>query len=168
MLSEEIFSRTFFLPKTQKKLLHCSCVLLSWCCVIFSPPVPKSPGGGPKLSCLLVGVLVMQVVNAMHAEHHLPVCVPLCRLVNDLAFCLSLIRRAYAFTFSGDWRDLILWSSFFTPPPRNLQRQVAMVYVVPPHNEGGARGTGGSRGRTGFFPSSLCLYKRVTMPWEGG
>ena len=57
----------------------------------------------------------MQVVNALHAEHHLPVCVLLCRLVNDLAFCLSLICRAYAFTFSGDWRDLILLSSYPTP-----------------------------------------------------
>ena len=110
------YLRTFFSPKTQQKPVHCSCVPLSWCRVTSLPPVSISPGCGPKLSRLLAEVLVMQVANALHAEHHLPVCVLLCRLVNDLAFCISLICRAYAFTFSGDWRDLILLSSYPTPP----------------------------------------------------
>ena len=50
-----------------------------------------SPGGDPILSCLLVGVRVMQG-GTVHAEHHTPVCGLLCRLVDDVA--LVYLRSA--------------------------------------------------------------------------
>ena len=99
-------------------------------------------------------------VNAGHGEHHIPVCGLLCRLVEDVAFCPSLIPRAYDFHFSGDRRDFILLSSYPTSP--QLLAWVATVYVVPSHNEGGAKGA------TGILLSSLCLSQQVTMLWEGG
>ena len=115
----------------QKKflILHCLCVP-----AMSSPPprVPLSHFSDPMLSCLLVGLRVMQGVTAVHAEHHIPLCGLLCRLVDDVALCLSLIRRAYAFTFSGDRRDFILLSSYPTSP-ESLGR-VATEYVVPSHN----------------------------------
>ena len=77
------------------------------------------------LSCLLVGVRVMQGVTAVHAEHHIPDYALLCKLVDDIAFCLSLIRLSYAFRFSGDWRVLILLSSY--PASPRLPGRVATV-----------------------------------------
>ena len=68
------------------------------------------------LSCLLVGVQVMQQITAVHTENHIPDCCLLCKLVDDVAFCLSSMRRAYAFRFSGYWRDFILLSSYPTSP----------------------------------------------------
>ena len=68
------------------------------------------------LSALLVGVRVEQGANAGHGEHHVPVCVFLCRLLADVAFCLSLIRWAYAFRCSCDGRDLILLRSYANSP----------------------------------------------------
>ena len=118
-----------------------------------------SPGGDPILSCLLVGVRVMQEVTAVHAEHHIPVCGLLCRLVDDVAFCLSLIRRAYAVRFSRDRRDFILLSSY--PTSSQLLGRVATMYVEPSHNEGIAKGA------TRILPSSLCFSEQVTMLWEG-
>ena len=102
----------------------------------------------------------MQGVTAVHAEHHIPVCRLLCRLVDDVAWCLSLIRRASAFRFSGDQRDFILLSSYPTSP--QLLGRVATVYVVPSHNEGI------DKGATGILPSSLFFSEQVTMLWEGG
>ena len=84
------------------------------------------------LSSLLLGLRVAQGVNACHDNHHIPVCGLLCRLVDDVAFSLSSIRRAYAFRFSGDWRNLILLSCYPTSP--RLLGWVATVYVVPSHN----------------------------------
>ena len=80
----------------------------------------------------------MQGVTAVHAEHHIPFCGILCRLVVDVALCLSLIRRAYEFRFRCDQRDVILLSSYPTSP--QLLGRVATVYVVPSHNEGSAKG----------------------------
>ena len=54
------------------------------------------------LSRLLEGLQIEQGVHAGHGEHHIPVCCLLCRLVDDIAVFPSLIRRAYAFRFSGD------------------------------------------------------------------
>ena len=102
----------------------------------------------------------MQGVTSVHAEHHIPVCGLLCRLADDVALCLSLIRRAYAFRFSGDRRDFILLISYPTSP--QLLGRLATVYVVPSHNEGSAKGA------TGIPPSSLCFSQQVTMVWEGG
>ena len=79
----------------------------------------------------------MQGLTAVHAEHHIPVCGLSCRLVDDVALCLSLIPRAYAFSFSGDWRDFILLSSYPTFP--QLLGRVATVYVVPSHNKQSAK-----------------------------
>ena len=102
----------------------------------------------------------MQGVTSVHAEHHIPVCGLLCTLVDDVAWCRSLIRRPYAFRFRGDQRDFILLSSYPTSP--QLLGQVATVYVVPFHNGGSAKGA------TGILPSSLCFSEQVTMLWEGG
>ena len=102
----------------------------------------------------------MQRVTAVHAEHHIPVCGLLCRLVDDMALCLSLIHCAYAFRFSGDRRDFILLSSYGISP--QLPGWVATVYVAPSHNEGSAKGA------TGILPSPLCSCEQVTMLWEGG
>ena len=82
----------------------------------------------------------------------------LCRPVDDVAF-------VYLSSAEPMLLDLVVTggSSFFgvLSPPRLLGR-VATVYVVPSHNEGGAKGT------TGILPSSLCLSEQVTMLWEGG
>ena len=102
----------------------------------------------------------MQGVTSVHAEHHIPVCGLLCRLVDDVALCLSLICRACAFRFSGDLRDFILLSFYPTSPA--LLGRVATVYVVPSHNEGSAKGA------TGILPSSLHFSEQVTLLWEGG
>ena len=83
----------------------------------------------------------MQGVTAVHAEHNIPVCGLLCRLGDDVALCLSLIRRAYAFRFTGDPRDYILLNSYPTSP------ELLAVYVVPSHNGASAKGA------TGIFPS---------------
>ena len=112
------------------------------------------------LSSLLVGVWVGQGVNAGHGEHHIPVCGRLCRLVVDVALCLSSIRQAYAFRFSGDRRDFILLTSYATSP--HLAARVARVYVVPSHNEGSAKGA------AGILPSSSRFSEQVTVLWEGG
>ena len=96
----------------------------------------------------------------MHAQHHIPVCGLFCRLVDDVALCLSLIRQAYAFRFSGDRGDFILLSSYPTSP--QLLGRVPSVYVVPSHNEESAKGA------TGILPSSLSFSEQVTMLWEGG
>ena len=127
---------------------------------LSSPQVRMSPGHDALLSSLLPGVRVEYGVNAGHAEHHIPICGLLCSLVDDVALCLSLIRRAYAFRFSGDHRAFILFSSYPTSP--HLLGRVATVYVVPSHNEGSAKRA------TGILPSSLCFYEQVTMLWEGG
>ena len=66
------------------------------------------------LSSPLVGMQSEQGVNAGQGEHHIPVWGPLCRLVDDVVFCLLLIRRAYAFRYSGDLRECILLSSYPT------------------------------------------------------
>ena len=102
----------------------------------------------------------MQGVTSVHAEHHIPVCRFLCRLVHDIDLCLSLIRRAYAFRFSGDRRGFILLGSYPTYP--QLLGRVTTVYVVPSHNEGGAKGA------TGILPSSFCFSEQVTKLWERG
>ena len=102
----------------------------------------------------------MQGFTAVHAKHHIPVCGLLCRLVDDVALCLSLIRRAYVFRFSGDRRDFILLSSYPTSP-QSLGR-VPTVYVVTSGNEVSAKGI------TGILPSSLCFSEEVRMLWEGG
>ena len=102
----------------------------------------------------------MQGITVVHAEHHIHICGLLCRLVDDVALCPSLIRRAYAFRFIGDRRDFILLSSSPTSP--QLLGRVATVYVVPSHNEGGAKGA------TGILMSSLCFSEQVTMLLEGG
>ena len=112
------------------------------------------------LSCLLLRVLVMPGVTSVHAEHHIPVCGLLCRLVDDVPLCLSLIRRAYALRFSGDRRDFILLSSY--PTSTQLLRLVASVYVILSHNEGSVKGA------TGILPSSVYFSEQVTMLWEGG
>ena len=112
------------------------------------------------LSCLLVRVGVMQGVNAVHAEIHIRVCGLVCRLVDDVSFCLSLIRGAYVFRFSADWRHLIFLCSY--PTPHRLLGRMATVYLVPSHNEGSARGT------TVILTSSLCFSEQVKMHLEGG
>ena len=81
----------------------------------------------------------------------IPVCGLLFTLVDDVAFCLSLIRRAYAFRFSGDWRDLILLSSYPTSP--RLLGRVATVYVAPSHNEAVPGEQPGSSRPLYVFPS---------------
>ena len=91
----------------------------------------------------------MQGAIVGHGDHHIPVCGLLCRLVEDVALCLSLTRRAYAFRFSGDRRDLILLSFYPTSP--QLVGRVATVYVVPSHNGGSAKGA------TGILSCSLCF-----------
>ena len=88
----------------------------------------------------------MQGVTAVRAKHRMAVCGLLCRLVDDVALCLSLIRGAYVFRFGGDRRDFILLSSYPTSP--QLIGQVLTVYVVPSHNEQSAKGV------TGIHPSS--------------
>ena len=95
----------------------------------------------------------MQGVTSLHAEHHIRVCGLLCRPVDDVALCLSLIRRAYAFRFSGDRRDFIRLSSYPTSP--KLLGRVATVYVVPSQNEGVPREQLGSSRPLHFFPSRL-------------
>ena len=102
----------------------------------------------------------MQGVTAVHAEHHITVCGLLCRLVADVALCLSLICGDYAFRFTGDRRDCILFSSYPTSP--QLLGRVATVYVVPSHNEGSAKGA------TRILQFSLGFSEQVTMFWEGG
>ena len=148
------FRKNFFSKK--KKLF--SVVRVYECHgALSSPQVPMSPGRDPLLSSLLVGVRVEHGVNAGHGEHRIPVCGLLCRLVDDIALCLSIIRRAYAFRLSGDQRDFILLSSYRTSS--ELLGRVATVYVVPSHNEGGAKGA------TGILPSSLCFSEQVAMLW---
>ena len=93
----------------------------------------------------------MQGVTALHAQHHIPVCGLLCRVVDEVALCLSLIRRAYAFRFSGDRRDFILLGS--CPISPQLLGRMARVYVVPSHNEGSAKGA------TGILPSSFMFFR---------
>ena len=105
---------------------------------LSSPQVRMSPGRDPLLPSLLVGVRIEHGVNAGHGEHHIPVCGLFCTLVDDVALCLSLIRRAYAFRFSGDRRDFILLSPHPTFP--KLLGRVTTVYVVPSHIEGRAKG----------------------------
>ena len=102
----------------------------------------------------------MQGVTAVHAEHHIPVCGLFCRLVDDVALCLSLICRDYAFRFSGDQRDFILFSSYPTSP--QLLGRVATVYVVPSHNKKSAKKA------TGFLQFSLSFSEQETMFLEGG
>ena len=102
----------------------------------------------------------MQGVTSVHAEHHIPLYGLLCRLVDDVALCLSLICRAYAFRSSGDRRDFILLSSYPNSP--QLLGRVATMYVVPSHNEGSAKRA------TWILPSSSCFSEQVTMLWEGG
>ena len=80
---------------------------------------------------------------------HVPVCGLLCRLVNDFALCLSLIRRAYAFWFCGDRRDFILLSSYHTSP--QLPGRVVTVHVVCSRNEGSAKGSNQD-------PPVLCMF----------
>ena len=53
------------------------------------------------LSCLLLGVQVKQGANAGHGEHHIPVSVFLCRVADDVAFWLCLIRRPHAIVVTG-------------------------------------------------------------------
>ena len=147
-----------------KKILTLQCLCVRCVCLpcnVISPPgVPLSHLSDPLLSCLLVGVRVMQGVTAVHAEHHTPLCGLFCRLVDDIALCLSVIRRAPAFRFSGDRRDFILVSSYPTHP--QLLGRVATVYVVPSHNEGSAGGA------TGILLLSLRFSEQVTMLWAGG
>ena len=150
-------SQMIYLGAKKNLILHClwvRCVRLSCNAVSPPPKVPLSHLSDPMLSCLLLGVRVMHGVTSVHAEHHIPVCGLLCRLVDDVALCLSLIRRAYAFRFSGDRREFILLSSYPTSP--QLLGRVATVYVVPSHNEGSAKGA------TGILPSSLCFSEHVT------
>ena len=94
----------------------------------------------------------MQGVTAVHAVHQISVCGLLCRLVDDVALCLSFIREAYAFSFSCDGRDFILLSCYPTFP--QLLVRVTTVYVVPSHNEGSGKGA------TGILPSSFCFQSR--------
>ena len=96
----------------------------------------------------------------MNAEHHIPVCGLLCRLVDDVALCLSSIRGAYAFRFGGDGRNFILLSSY--PISAESLGEVASVYVVPSNNEGSAKGA------KGILLSSFRFFEQVTMLWEGG
>ena len=90
----------------------------------------------------------------MHGKLHISVCGLFMYTGRRPCSCLSLIRRAYAFRFTGDRREFIFLSS--PPPPPRLLLRVATVY------EGTAKGTGG------ILPSSLCLSEQVTMLWEGG
>ena len=102
----------------------------------------------------------MQGVTAVHAEHHIHVCGLLCRLVDDVALCLSLICGDYAFRFTCDRRDFILFSSYPTSP--ELLGRVATVYVVPSHNKGSAKKA------TGNLQFSLGFSEQETVFWEWG
>ena len=149
------FSQTCF---SEKKFIS---VVRVYAChgALSSTQVPMSPGRDALPSSLVLGMRVQHGVNAGHGEHHIPVCGLSCRLVDDVALCLSSIRRAYAFRLSGDRRDLLFLSSYPTSP--QLLGRVATVYVVPSHNEGGAKGV------TGILSSSVFFSEQVTMLWEG-
>ena len=142
-----------FFSGIKEKNLRSLCVRLSWCSVISPPRVPMSPGGDPVLSCLLVGVGVMQGVTAMRAEHHIPVCCLLCRLVGDLALCLSFICGGYTLRFTGDRRDFILFSFYPTPPPPNYLGGWPRCMSYPLTKRGVPRGQPESSSSLVAFPS---------------
>ena len=138
------------LEQKNSSLFGCTLVMVQ--CHPPLPKVPMSLAGDPMLAGLLVGVRVEQGVNAGHGKHHIPVCGLLCRLVDDVAFCVSLICGAYVFRFSGEWRDPIPLGSFPTSP--QLLWRVATLYVVAHNNEGSASGA------TRIRLYSLCLPSR--------
>ena len=79
---------------------------------------------------------------------------------DNVAFCLSLIPEPMPLGLLVTGGTCFLCVS--NPPSPRFFRPVALVYVVPSHNEGSASGT------AGILPSSLCLSEQVTILWEGG
>ena len=60
------------------------------------------------LSCFLVGVRLLQGVNAVHGKHHISLCDLFMYTGRRRCFCCTLSifdPLSFTFRFSGDWRD---------------------------------------------------------------